>query len=160
MKKQWVLLTLAVGFIFLLALNIFQYNENKKVSSNEKIPQKLEQSNLFCFKGEFFNGSCLTAMDINKDGKEEIIYQPKGASWNNLTYVLKESNIPGGAFELLCKNCTFTSYSSYPTFKDVNGDGFVDVSLVVSEADQDNKLKKKTYNFINNDFVLTEERDE
>lgn len=50
------------------------------------------------------NRSYISTMDINNDGIDEIIYQPKSMSFNNHLYILKEES---GSFSPFCSNCVF-----------------------------------------------------
>lgn len=112
----------------------------------------------FCYKGGYLNGSCLTTVDINNDGEEEIVYEPKSASWHNVTFILREKKDGEGFFELFCKNCVFSSYATYIELRDVNGDNLIDV-IEPMVMDSNQKFRFKVYYFEDNDFVLKESYD-
>lgn len=146
--RHWFNLVVLFICIFPL-LGIIFYQQKKITTLTDKA---------FCYKGEYFNGSCMGVVDINNDGKEEIVYQPKSASWHNGTFILKEKMDGEGFFELFCKNCVFSSYATYVELRDVNGDNLIDV-IVPMVMDDNLMFRFKVYYFEDNDFVLKESYD-
>lgn len=130
----------------------------KRISSLENALSSKEDSQKkdeLCIRGEYSNGSCLSSIDINSDGYEEIVYEPKGTSWYNVVYILKENSKKPGVFEPFCKSCTFTPYASSLVLRDINGDGLIEV-IVPMFVDDNGQIDFRIYHLEKGNFALKE----
>ncbi len=133
---------------------IIPTGQTQKENINEaSISSYPTENKMFCFQGEYPNGSCLQAVDINNDGREELLYLPRGASWRMTSIVLKESPESGNYFLPFCENCVFKSYNSSIILKDIDGDNDLDI-IIPTVADDNWNFKFEIYQWNGRNFKL------
>lgn len=99
-----------------------------------------------------YNQSYLSAIDINNDKTEELVFNKRSASRSRTTVILKQAANPL-YFEVFCDNCLFSTFDSDPVFKDVNNDGNKDVILPLVVDDEGNRQVNVTYLFNGKDYI-------
>lgn len=163
-KIVLILLTL---FGIVLVLTKKQYFQQPRVNLSRNIESTEASSGepvLLCYRGSYFNGSCLSSADINNDGVQELVYQPKGISWSQTLIILKEKVDGDGFFELFCKNCSFSSQFHLAYLKDLNGDKKMEVvvpaeTLLSNNANEETKYQFSVYSYKDDDFVIKDRYD-
>lgn len=99
-----------------------------------------------------YNQSYLSAIDINNDKTDELVFNKRSASRSRTTVILKQAANPL-YFEVFCDNCLFSTFDSDPVFKDVNNDGNKDVILPLVVDDEGNRQVNVTYLYNGKDFI-------
>lgn len=98
--------------------------------------------------------SYIRTLDIDNDGVDELVYEPRSTSWYNKTFILKGGE-DGNSFVSFCEHCQFETYASSIEFKNLNNDGFLDIRLPMVVDSKDN-YKKSTdiiFLFDGKDFI-------
>lgn len=118
------------------------------------LTQKVPEYKLLQIRNNDKTVSFVRTVDINNDGSDEIVYEPRSSSWYNKTFILKggEDNNP---FALFCSNCQFETYASSPEFKDLNNDGLLDIRLpeFVDSANNYQRSRDVIYFFNGKDYI-------
>lgn len=98
--------------------------------------------------------SFIRTLDINNDGADEVIYEPRSASWYNNTFILKRGD-ESNPFIPFCEHCQFETYASSVEFKDLNNDKLFDIRLpeVVDSKDNYKKSSDVIYLFNGEDYI-------
>lgn len=105
------------------------------------------------FRNSFKTMSFLSTKDINNDGIDELIYEPRSLSWHNKTIILSE-DVDKNILVPFCNHCEFETYSSSPEFKDLNNDGLLDIVLPLIMDSNDNQIENVIYYFDGSDFKI------
>ncbi len=118
------------------------------------LSHKQQDYKLLHIRNENRTTSFVRTMDLNNDGIDEIIYQPRSLSWYNKTYILKMGD-DKNLFVPFCDNCQFETYSSSPEFEDLNNDGLIDIRLpkIVNAADNYKTETNVIYLFNGKDYA-------
>lgn len=146
LKTTHILIPLLVGVVCLLIGTYFGYTLNS--TNNQK-----QDYNLLHVKNANGTTSFIRSTDLNNDGADEIIYEPRSASWYNQTFVFKAGDYDNPLIPF-CKHCKFETYASSVEFKDLNNDGLLDVKLptVVDSSDNYKKESDVIYLLSNGDY--------
>ncbi|OGD92673.1 hypothetical protein A2697_02615 [Candidatus Curtissbacteria bacterium RIFCSPHIGHO2_01_FULL_41_44] len=135
MKVPHKLYLSLIGLLLLVFATFGYQSINNTSPSNtaQEVPVELKEVKssdykLLHIRNEYETTSFMEAKDLNNDGVDEIIYQPRSASWYNKTFILKAGDHEN-LFVPFCNNCQFETHASSPEFKDLNNDGLIDITL-------------------------------
>jgi len=101
------------------------------ITPNKSVEPKSKtwDDELLHIKNAYDSASLVKTLDLNNDGIDEIIYEPRSMSWSNRTYILKEDSGNKNHFVPFCEHCEFETYTISAEFEDLNNDGLLDVRL-------------------------------
>lgn len=149
-KNIFLLIVLIILLIiFFISNNKNQENINcDKLENNEKSSQEENISESILVMDGFWS-NILQPIDINNDGKDEVLNLFKTASWSSRFYILTPGD--DGTLKLFCKNCSFEYSAIEEIFDliDLDNDGILEVKISNLETGTD-----RTYHFVNNDYKL------
>lgn len=144
----FLLISFALGFY----INSLFLKQKIKEPSVPKVELEKEQTlKSLILKGENLSlkSNILSIIDINNDGKDEIINRVKTASWTDNVYILTPKE--DGTFGLFCEHCHFFYHAGNKgiEFEDLNNDNILDVKLWFEPDSKEPEL----FYFINGDYI-------
>jgi len=144
----FLLISFALGFYI---SSLFQKQKINKPSVSKVDLEKEQTPKSLILKGENLSlkSYILSTIDINNDGKDEIINRVKTASWTDNVYILTPKE--DGTFDLFCEHCHFFYHAGNKgiQFMDLNNDGIFDVKLWLELDSKEPEL----FYFINGDYI-------
>ena len=104
-------------------------------------------------------GYNISTIDINNDGRDELILEDISASWWRNTFILTLDQEPVPAWDsykpklvLFCKTCRFNYNNGYVEFNDLDGNGSIE-AIVQGGIENADDRREEIYYFEDGIYV-------